>query len=149
MRRIAGIRATVAPGIVCQELSVQWQQDVWLSRMATFWNNQVSLAEGSLFKRVLCDNMSCFRDLRVQNWSQSFERQLQNITQGARLTFECVDKRYLRDCLDTRLQSHFEGLDICPRLCATERASFCIYHRYFSRPKGHKTHFLNIPVLIH
>jgi len=45
-----------------------------------------------------------------------------------------VNTHHLKDLLDRREDLLWEGLDLSPRSCASERALFCRYLRWFARP---------------
>ena len=61
---------------------------------------------------------------------------------------ELIDVHRVMDLLEQQCLDGWQGLDVCPRTCPSQRAQLCTYERWFARPERVRTpsHLLQQPL---
>eukprot|EP00884_Botryococcus_braunii_P003919 jgi/Botrbrau1/13528/Bobra.0347s0012.1 len=137
LKLLLGVRPSVATPILLAELGVQPLSHHWLMHMATFWNSLVSLPQDSLYALILRD--SCFYGVTTNTptWAGYFMKALIQVGYPYQIYCQAphpIDMASLRDLLRRHGRQPWEGLNVYPRLCPTERAQLCTNPRWFNSP---------------
>ena len=145
IKRMAGLRGSVASPIVCRELGVMPLRHVWLLRAAKFWNG---LAAGDAFHKAVA--LDCVTEaIRGRdNWVRGLSSELASVGYPMQLgeVMHPIEIGALRSRLSANLDAVWAGLAVSPRLCPTNGARLCTYLRWFARPQGCATDLLRLPL---
>jgi hypothetical protein len=139
LAQILGVSSTTSEDIILYELNLQPLWATWLLRMARFWNSIADMRPDALHHRVLIHNLGMAISQGRETFAGSLFAQLKKI--GYHIdTNICLDQvrrlniQRIKDLLARREDMLWEGLEMSPRTCASERAMFCRYLRWFARP---------------
>ena len=150
LKEITGVRGNTSTDILFAELGLKSLQHVWLLRAAKFWNSLAGKPNGTFYKIIALD---CCKDAVAalrHNWAWSMFKAIR--TTGYELNIrvddmDTIDIVALRQHLTQQRDAIWDGLDICPRTCPSQKARCCTYSRWFARPLGtHARSLLDIPV---
>ena len=150
LKEITGVRGNTSTDILFAELGLKSLQHVWLLRAAKFWNSLAGKPNGTFYKIIALD---CCKDAVAasrHNWAWSMFKAIR--TTGYELSIrvddmDTIDIVALRQHLTQQRDAIWDGLDICPRTCPSQKARCCTYSRWFARPLGtHARSLLDIPV---
>eukprot|EP00884_Botryococcus_braunii_P018837 jgi/Botrbrau1/5637/Bobra.55_1s0026.1 len=139
LAQILGVRRTIPEEIINCELNIFSLWSTWILRMVRFWNNIAAMRPDSLHYKVLMHDIrlaivegrETFSDTLIQQLKKlgyyiadhvRFDRALQ------------IDISQVKDPLGRKSDMIWDDLDISPRTCASPRALFCRYQRWFARP---------------
>jgi hypothetical protein len=139
LSRILGVHNTTPEDIILYELNLHPLWATWLLRMARFWNSIAEMRPSSLHYRVLLHSLQLAITEGQETFAGTVLAQLKKIGYHIdahirlghvqRINIQCV-----KDLLARREDMLWEGLEMSPRTCASERAMFCRYLRWFARP---------------
>ena len=139
LSQILGVSATTPEDILLYELNLHPLWATWLLRMARFWNSMADMKPNALHHRVLLHSLQ----LAISEGRETFAGTL--LAQLKKIGY-CVDPhihvgaisriniQHVKDLLARRTDMLWEGLEMSPRTCVSERAIFCRYLRWFARP---------------
>ena len=136
---ILGVLRTTAEATILFELNLQPLWATWLLRMARFWNSMAEMRPDAFHHRVLSDNLG----LAIQEGKETFAGTLllqlraigYHIDTNISITHvERLNIQHIKDLLARKEDMLWEGLEMSPRTCETDRAMFCRYLRWFARP---------------
>ena len=139
LSHILGVHNTTPEDIILYELNLHPLWATWLLRMARFWNSVVEMRPDAVHHRVLLHSLQLAITTGQETFAGTLLAQLKKIGfhidayiglgQVRRLNIQQV-----KDLLARREAMLWEGLEMSPRTCASERAMFCRYLRWFARP---------------
>jgi hypothetical protein len=139
LTQILGVRRTTPEDIINCELNIFSLWSTWILRMVRFWNSIAIMRPDTLhYKVIMSDLRLAIVDGR-ETLGGTLMQQLKKIGYhiADMLRYDQVvplDISLVKDLLDFKSDLVWDGLDICPRLCASPRALFCRYQRWFARP---------------
>ena len=137
LRSISGLRHSTPTAVVFSEMQDTPLLHSWWLRLVRFWNALARQPAGSLFQEVALADCRDAVQRNVYNWAHGFIRGLQGL--GYDFAYRCdsmevVPLDAVRQLLRRQADMPFQGLHVCPRTCASDRAMLCTYARWFMRP---------------
>eukprot|EP00884_Botryococcus_braunii_P010673 jgi/Botrbrau1/19607/Bobra.0035s0084.1 len=107
--------------------------------MARFWNNIAAMRPDSLHNKVLMHDIRLAIVEGRETFSGTLMQQLKKLGYyiADHVRFDRalqIDISQVKDLLDRKSDMIWDDLDISPRSCASPRALFCRYQRWFARP---------------
>jgi hypothetical protein len=139
LSQILGVSPTTPEEIILYELNLHPLWSTWLLRMARFWNSMAEMSANSTHHRVLLHDVQLAINQGRETFAGTLLAQLKKIgyhidslirvDQVGRINIQQV-----KDLLDRREDMLWDGLEMSPRTCASDRAMYCRYLRWFARP---------------
>eukprot|EP00884_Botryococcus_braunii_P017108 jgi/Botrbrau1/4080/Bobra.152_3s0032.1 len=107
--------------------------------MVTFWNNIAAMRPDSLHYKVLMHDIRLAIVEGRETFSGTLMHQLKKLGYyiADHVRFDRalqIDISQVKDLLDRKSDMIWDDLDISPRTCASPRALFCRYQRWFECP---------------
>eukprot|EP00884_Botryococcus_braunii_P005867 jgi/Botrbrau1/15281/Bobra.97_1s0007.1 len=139
LAQILGVRRTIPEEIINCELNIFSLWSTWILRMARFWNNIAAMRPDSLHYKVLMHDIRLAIVEGRETFSGTLMQQLKKLGYyiADHVRFDRalqIDISQVKDLLDRKSDMIWDDLDISPRTCASPRALFCRYLRWFARP---------------
>ena len=146
VKRLAGLRQSVATPIVWEELSMRPLEHEWLVRAGRFWN---ALAHSGGLHRLVALDAVRLALAGTRNWAYGLREQLLVVGYAWQLSegaLPLVEMGALHARLAEQRARVWAGLAASPRLCPTEGARQCTYLRWFARPENSSASVLKQPL---
>lgn len=139
LAQILGVRRTTPEEIINCELNIFPLWSTWILRMVRFWNNVAAMRPDALHYRVLLEDLRLAIVEGRETFTGTLMQQLRKLGYyiADHVRYDkvmCLDISQVKDLLDHQNDLVWDGLDISPRSCASPRALFCRYQRWFARP---------------
>ena len=137
--QILGVRSTTPEDIINCEVNIFPLWSTWILRMVRFWNNVAAMRPEALHYRVFMEDVRLAIVEGRETFTGTLMQQLKKLGYyiADHVRYDqvvCIDISQVKDLLDYQNDLVWEGLDISPRSCASPRALFCRYQRWFARP---------------
>ena len=150
LKEITGVRGSTSTDILLAELGLKPLQHVWLLRAAKFWNNLAGKPAGNIYNLTALDCCTAAVVSSQRNWAWSMFKAIRatGYKLGIRVNgLDIIDIAALKQHLTQQQDVIWDGLDVCPRTCPSQKARCCTYFRWFARPVDkHARSLLNTPV---
>eukprot|EP00884_Botryococcus_braunii_P023249 jgi/Botrbrau1/9608/Bobra.106_2s0029.1 len=139
LAQILGVRRTIPEEIINCESNIFSLWSTWILRMVRFWNSIAAMRPDSLHYKVLMHDIRLAIVEGRETFSGTLMQQLKKlgyyIVDHVRFDRALqIDISQVKDLLDRKSDMTWDDLDISPRTCASPRALFCRYQRWFARP---------------